>query len=406
MLKETRFARLTQNSANKICIINTETLRFVEENETTHQIRLLEPQRFDAGKDRLAQFEVHLPGLLFQMRQGLQGTLDFPFLSNACHDLLGLEPTQIYARPSRFEALIIDEDKTSWLDSLRISAQQGQSLNWEGRIRIDAWQDIKWINIRATPQACRGQSMQWTGLMSNITQSKKQEEEIRQSRKQLAELAAHVEEVREQERARIGRDLHDDLGGNLTAIKMMLAQLAKRLPSENPDCTQRISDLDALLDHSIESMHRLAADLRPGILDAGLVAALEWLTQELRHQTGIDFQLASKHTDIALDPKLATGLFRIAQEACNNICKHAKASTVTLLLHNTQSELLMEIIDNGCGMDPEAARSPDSFGLRSMHERSIAMGGTFSVASRQEKGSIISVCIPVLEQLEDCEPDC
>ncbi len=345
-------------------------------------------------EERFAQIEAHVPGLLFQMRRGPSGLLQFSFLSQACHDLLGQPPEALYANPARFLALIADEDRASWAAALRESASTLAVLNWEGRIWIEAWQDTKWINLRATPRDEGEDGIQWTGLMTNITQGRKLQDEIRESRRQLAELSAHVEQVKEQERERIERDLHDDLGGNLSALKMMLDHVWKQVPS-TPYLVERHAYLNQLLDRSIESIHRISADLRPGILDAGLVAALEWLAQEQQAQTGLPYRFSCNHADIDLDPKVATSLFRVAQEACNNIRKHAQASCIDMRLHDDGQELLMEIIDNGIGMEGTRRDSPRSFGLRGMAERMAMLGGEFSIVSQPGKGTLVSARLPV-----------
>lgn len=345
-------------------------------------------------EDRFAQIEAHVPGLLFQLRRSPAGLLQFSFLSQACQDLLGQPSEVIYANAARFLALICREDRASWDEKLRDSAGSLASLNWEGRIWIDAWQDTKWINVRATPRSEGADGVLWTGLMTNISQSKQLQEEISRSRRQLAELSAHVESVKEAERERIERDLHDDLGGNLSALKMMLEHLWNQL-SPSPLLQERRTYLGALLDRSIESIHRIAADLRPGILDAGLVAALEWLVQEFRQQTGVSCLLHCTEQDIALDPKLATSLFRIAQEACNNVRKHAQATQVDIHLIDTGHELVLEVIDNGCGIPDDRRDSPRSFGLRGMSERMAALGGDFLIASRAGKGSLVRVSVPL-----------
>ncbi len=345
-------------------------------------------------EERFAQIEAHVPGLLFQMRRGQTGLLQFSFLSQACHDLLGQPPEALYANPARFLALIADEDRSTWATALRESAATLSVLNWEGRVWIEAWQDTKWINLRATPRDEGADGIQWTGLMTNITQGRKLQHEIRESRRQLAELSAHVEQVKEQERERIERDLHDDLGGNLSALKMMLEHVWNQIPQTDYLAERRIY-LNQLLDRSIESIHRISADLRPGILDAGLVAALEWLAQEQEEQTGLPYRLHSSHPDIDLDPQVATSLFRIAQEACNNIRKHAQASCVEMRLLDDGEELLMEIIDNGKGMEGARRDSPRSFGLRSMAERMSTLGGELDIISRPGKGTIVTARRPL-----------
>lgn len=362
--------------------------------------RLRGDTRGASREARFAQIESHVPGLLFQMRRAQSGLLQFDFLSQACTDLLGQPSEMFYANPARFVALIVDEDRPGWNDKLRESAETMGGFNWEGRIWIEAWQDIKWINLRASPRDEGDDGIQWTGIMTNITHGKRLQEEIRRSREQLAELTTYIDELRESERERIERDLHDDLGGNLSALKMMLEHAWGQLP-QTPFLKERRAQLNDLIDRSIDSIHRIAADLRPGILDAGLVAALEWLVQEQRQQTGIPYLLHSRDQDIDMDPKLATTLFRIAQEACNNIRKHARATQVDIHLHDLGHELVLEVIDNGCGLPDDLRDNPRSFGLRGMQQRTQALGGDFSIVSRLGKGTMVRATIPLHERMQD-----
>lgn len=341
-------------------------------------------------EERLTQIEGHVPGLLFQLRHGTSGTPQFSFLSQACQDLLGQPAEILYANPAQFLAQIVEDDRQDWADKLRESRTTLGVLNWEGRIWIESWQDFKWINVRATPRDEGEDGILWTGLMTNITQSKRQAEAIRQSRAQLAELTAYVENVREQERTRIERDLHDDLGGNLSALKMMLGQVWKQLP-QTPFLRERSDYLNQLIDRSIESIHRISADLHPSILNAGLVAALEWLAQEQQRQTGVPYLLHNNPNDIEMDPMLATTLFRVAQEACNNIRKHAQATQVDIHLHERDGELVLEVIDNGIGISDNRRHNPRSFGLLGMSERMAALGGSFQLASHIGKGTMVRV---------------
>lgn len=406
--------KLRTGTESEICIDTTHQRRDGSRYDLTLRLSFLQLQKVSAliasstelrdgntvvsREERLAQIESHVPGLLFQMRQGKSGLLQFSFLSPACRDVLGVSPEALYVNPHRFFSLIAEEDRVHWTDALRQSLLQLSVLNWEGRIWIDSWQDSKWINLRATPQLDGDEGVRWTGLMTNITQSKQQQAEILRSREQLAELSAHIEHVKEQERERIERDLHDDLGGNLSALKMMLNHVWKQIP-QTPYLQECYDYLEMLLNRSLESIHRISADLRPGILNAGLVAALEWFVQEQEKQTGTPYVLRCNAPDIDMDPHLATALFRVVQEACNNIRKHAQASLVEIHLYDGCSELLMEIIDNGIGIDEPRRQASKSFGLRSMSERIASLNGEFSVASRPGKGTIVTVRVPLPEPL-------
>ncbi len=345
-------------------------------------------------QDRITQIERYLPELLFQLIRRPSGELQFGFLSMACEDLLGQPADALYADAARFIEQIVDDDRQALADKMRQSASDLAVLNWEGRLWIESWQDFKWINLRATPRDDGADGIRWTGLMTNITQGKRQAEELRQSRAQLADLTAHVDNMLEQERERIERDLHDDLGGNLSALKMMLAQVWKQLP-QTPFLVERADYLNQLIDRSIESIHRISADLRPSILGAGLVAALEWLAQEQQKQTGTPHILHCARQDIDMAPNLATSLFRIAQEACNNVRKHAQASRVDIHLREGDGELVLEVVDNGIGIVEDRRNNPRSFGLLGMAERTSALGGKFKLTSRSGRGTKVRVTLPL-----------
>ncbi len=344
------------------------------------------------SESRFQTIVSHTPGLVFQMLQQ-DDTLSFRYLSDGCQALLGLSGEQLIAAPALFLDLILAEDRPSFLEAMTSSAAGMHSWNWAGRIWIDAWKDIKWINLRATPHRGPGTWVQWDGIMSNITQSKHEELEIKQSRARLAELSAHIERIKEQERTRIAREIHDDLGGNLTAIKMALALLTRRLPGGDAALADKANYVEQLVDRTIEAAHRISLDLRPSMLDLGIVAALEWQTSELEKQLGIPCRFASNRKEVALHLDRATALFRIFQEALTNIAKHAGATRVEVRLSCSHNHLKLQVSDNGCGINPADRRKPASFGIRGMQERARALGGTVRIARAVGSGSVVSIKI-------------
>lgn len=351
-----------------------------------------------AREERLEQIAAQVPALLFQMRQGPNGLIQFSFLSQGCEDLLSLAPEVLYANARQFFALIVEEDRDRWAAQLRDSAERMTVLSWEGRLRIPAWQDTKWISLRARPEADGENGLRWTGLMMNISQSKQREAALRDSRADLSDLYIHRDREQEEEYLHLQHALRDDLGGNLTALKMMLTHLWTRMPDADDFLTQR-SYLDKIISRSIRMVQQIATELRPGILDAGLVAALQWLTGEQENQTGIHYELRCNTAEIPLDPAVATSLFRVAQAACANIREYAQASAAEIHLYDGCSELLMEIIDNGKGHPPAEQAHPLNYRLREMRERIALLGGDFSCASRPGKGTLISLRVPLPESL-------
>ncbi len=336
------------------------------------------------------------PGLVYQFLQRPDGSIAFPYLSEGCHALLGITAERLRSDPELFLGLILLDDRRSYLDSLAASAADMKAWNWEGRIWIEKWKDIKWINLRSTPRALPGEGLQWEGIMTNITQSKLEQGEIKRSRAQLAELSAHVETVKENERTRIAREIHDDLGGNLTAIKMALALVRKRLPAGDTALAEKTDYVDALVDRTIEAIHRISVDLRPGILDFGIVAAINWQAREFEKQFGIPCRVNTKK-EIELHPDQATALFRIFQEALTNIGKHAQATRVEVHLVRSNRNVRLEVIDNGRGIAGNDRLKPKSFGIRGMIERASALGGQLSVSAVSGGGTEVALKIPLSE---------
>ena len=333
------------------------------------------------------------PGLVYQFERQADGAVSFPYLSDGCQALLGLTPAALHAAPGRFLELILPEDRDAYQDSMQASASALWSWNWEGRIWVDAWKDVKWINLRATPHALHGGAMRWDGMMTNITESKQEQQEVRRSRARLAELSAHTDRVKEQERTRIAREIHDELGGNLTAIKMALAMLATRLDGIDPALRERTDYLDSLVDRTIDAVHRISLDLRPALLDLGLVAALEWQVREFDKQAGIDTTFSYNQRDMGLDEDQSTALFRIAQEALTNIAKHAEASRVSVKLARLRHYVSLKITDDGRGIRQADRAKPASFGLRGMVERTRALGGTLTLSHAPGGGTVVAIKI-------------
>ena len=352
-----------------------------------------------SGASNLLAIASNTPGLVYQFLLRDDGTQAFPYLSRACGSLLGISANRLRSDPALLLQLIEPEDRQSYLDTMQASASRLASWNWEGRIWIETWHDTKWINLRATPRRIDGLGVQWEGLMTNITQGKKAAQDILRSRRQLEELSAHVERVKEEERTRIAREIHDDLGGNLTAIKMALSQLTRRLPEGESVLREKADYVDSLVDRTIEAAHRISRDLRPSTLDLGIVAAIAWQAQEFEKQLGIPCVLhgpCDSAEDIALPPEQATGLFRIFQESLTNIGKHAGASRVEVRLAVSDEAIALEVADNGRGLSPADRMKPKSFGIRGMVERANALGGVLTVANGEGgRGCRLSVRLPL-----------
>jgi len=234
-----------------------------------------------------------------------------------------------------------------------------------------------------------------TGFCRDISRRRDLEDHERRSREQLRALAAHVESIREQERVRIAREIHDELGQALTCMGMDLAFLDKHLDPDNKEAAARVAALGLLVKDTIRCVRRISSELRPSILDdLGLGAAIEWLANDFENRTQIRCR-ASVEEDLDVDPAIATALFRICQEALTNVARHANASSVAVDLHLEEGQVHLAIADNGIGISPEALNQHGSLGLLGMHERVALQGGTMTVRGAPGDGTVLSIAVPL-----------
>jgi signal transduction histidine kinase len=222
------------------------------------------------------------------------------------------------------------------------------------------------------------------------------EEELQSSREELRNLTIYLESVREQERTNIAREIHDELAQSLTALKMDLSWLDNKLPRDQIPLVEKIHSMSDLIDSIIQTVKRISAALRPGILDdLGLVAAIEWQAEEFQTRTGIDCRFTFKPDDLAVDQDRSTAIFRIFQETLTNIARHAAASLVSVDLLKEAGSLLLRVIDNGTGITEEQIHDPKSFGLIGMRERVHPWGGRVHIRGISGQGTTIEVRIPL-----------
>jgi len=213
----------------------------------------------------------------------------------------------------------------------------------------------------------------------------------------LRALAARVQSVQEEEQRRIAREIHDELGQALTALKMDLSWMSGRLPPENERLLQKTKDMAAQIDRMVHSVRELAARLRPEALDElGLAAAIKWQAREFQLRAGIRCNVALPEEEIELDQERATAIFRIFQELLTNVVRHAAATKVDVALRYLDGGLLLEVVDDGRGIAETAIRSPSSLGLLGMRERTAPFGGRMEIAPRRGGlGTSARVLIPL-----------
>lgn len=234
-------------------------------------------------------------------------------------------------------------------------------------------------------------------VVRDVTERVRSEAELLASRQRLRDMAAQSETVREYERKSIAREVHDELGQVLTALRMDLTFLDMRYGSQQPELQTKFRDMRGLVDRAIQGVRNVATNLRPTALDMGLIPAIEWLCGEFRRNTGIACDFDAGGGGIDLPEDRAIGLFRIVQESLTNVTRYAQAHHVQVSLQREPGDdaLRLQVQDDGRGFDPARATSGKSFGLLGMQERAMALGGTLDVQSAPGQGACIRVNIPM-----------
>ncbi|HWQ33352.1 MAG TPA: PAS domain-containing protein [Blastocatellia bacterium] len=344
-------------------------------------------------------------------RQMVENTRQIVFLADAVSGRV------IYVNPA-FEKISghpcqsLCEQPESWLeivhpdDQPRVRAARASLTRSSGGfileyriLRPDG--TIRWLRNHTFPITDEtGWISHVVGVAEDITDRRQTEEQLRASGEQLRQFAARVESVREEERSRIAREVHDELAQSLTALRFGLWWLDHRLaalPGEELQlCRERAADMMQLVDQTIKSVQRIATDLRPSILDSlGLLAAIEWLAQDFQTRTGISLHLTSVFDDAGLDKASATALFRILQEALTNISRHSGATRADISLSETGNHLMLEIRDNGRGITADELQDSSSLGLLGMRERALLLGGDLSITGRENEGTTVLIRIPL-----------
>jgi signal transduction histidine kinase len=348
--------------------------------------------------DKLQGFIASLPGMACQIELQKDGTFTFPYVSEGCLTLFGVSASELQGDPACFLNLIHPEDAPSLFVTLKISAQTMCFWNWEGRIILPDG-ETKWISLGATPQETPNGLPRWEGIILNTTQSKLGELEVKRVQQQLMELSSHIQDAKEQERLRIAREVHDEIGSLLTAIKMDLSWMVQRLPADNHALTNKVKTIEELVNRAITSASNLAHSLRPGFLDCfGIIAAIEIEAQEFSKRSGISCTVVKSQESIELPEAHSITLFRVCQEALNNILKHAHAKHVQIEIVKGTDHLELIISDDGVGFSEAARNKPRSFGLRGVHERVAHLGGTVKIASTLGRGTQIAIFVPLIEE--------
>ncbi len=343
---------------------------------------------------RIETIAANVPALVFQLELQTDGQLNCLFTSKAVMAVCG-EAESGDNRPwIPCISNLHPDDRESFFSAMNLSARELTHWNWEGRIIVPP-RDEKWINLRAVPCIMPDGTTVWDGIILNITLSKRREDESRHARKALEKLSGHIQRAREEERLKISREIHDELGGILTTLKMDLGWLSKHLG--DPLLLERAQAMTQLTRQALHTARRISADLRPNALDnLGLVAAMEEYAQQVLGRLGIACVFTPPEQEPEMDEQRAIAIFRIFQESVTNIVRHAEATLVEIQLVPSPSNMHITIRDNGIGMPPDWQLHAQSYGILGMQERVRQLGGKLDIISGIPGGTEVSLHVPLL----------
>ena len=233
-------------------------------------------------------------------------------------------------------------------------------------------------------------------VIRDLTERIEKERELTASYESIRKLTGHIQNIREEERTHIAREIHDELGQQLTVLKMDVSWVRKKVGSSDQLLQDKLNDLIIMLDETVKSVRRISSDLRPSILDdLGLVAAMEWQLGEFEKRSSINTGFIHSGDDLQLPDSIRTALFRVFQESLTNIVRHSEAEFVTVSITIEDSNLILSISDNGKGFDMHKAAEKKTLGILGMKERITMVGGEYKIESLLDKGTEVIVQIPL-----------
>jgi two-component system sensor histidine kinase UhpB len=359
-------------------------------NGALHQCRRRGRQPQAAGED-LRPAVNKVPTALYTCAPN--EVLSITFASAELRDQFALDPLHVLGGSGTWVGRAHPEDVERIANPLPVLLKTG-SFSSEFRL-LSGWSDYRWVqNELRLVRYADGRPREVIGYLFDITQCREARASLERSRQSLRDLASHLQSVREAERAAIAREIHDEMGQGLAALKIDLVRLRSRLDRKgNGD--DLLTSIIGGIDGSIAAVQRIMAELRPSVLDdLGLIPALEWYLERFQVRTAIPCTLEVRPAVLSVDKDVATALFRILQEAVQNVARHAEATQVQVsLAQDPQGRLHLCVSDNGKGISRRELEDRRSFGLLEIRERAEVFGGTVEIKGEPGRGTDVNVTI-------------
>jgi PAS domain S-box-containing protein len=290
---------------------------------------------------------------------------------------------------------ILDETDPGWSRFFETRNKYGKAKGELRHFRNDG--SVFLAEITSVKFKTAAGDEQTNTIIRDITERKRAEQDLNDSYQQIRRLTAYLQKVREDERANIAREIHDELGQQLTVMKMDISWMKKKVKNGDIEpLPAKMDEVLSIIDGTVSSVRRIATDLRPSLLDdIGLIAAIEWEVDMFTKRTGIKVNLVKPDAISAMPNEYITGLYRILQESLTNIIRHASATQVDIHLKNQNNEFILYIEDNGTGFDMNIVAGKKTLGLLGIKERSVMMQGVFTINSEPLKGTKLEVKVPL-----------
>lgn len=374
----------------------TDRLR-AEEAERKLAERAQIEEALQGTRDLLTQISRSIREVLWT-RDGTSGR--FGYVSPGFEHIWGRSCEALYADPGTFVEGVHPDDRRAVLAGLRGDATEAKSVVDFRVVRPDGSE--RWVAAREFPLEGGGDGKhRLLGLAEDVTERKEMEQQSRRLESQLRLLARRIDQAREEERRKLAVWIHDDVGQLLTALRLDLAWLERRMPKAKAELRARLAEMQSLLESRIASVQQLSIELRPSILeDLGLGAALGWACTQQRARTGLDIALDMEVPEGEVPQPVALAILRITQEALTNISRHAGAKQVSIGLRREGARAVLTIRDDGRGISAEEATGFRALGILGMRERTMAHGGTLDVRARPEGGTEL-VATMLLERVSE-----
>ena len=364
-----------KDADGKISCLLGITRNITEEKKVEFELRQSEEKYrslVEQAGDAIALFDA--AGKILEGNTGtakLLGYTEEEFRQLSIHDVLFEE--ELKSNPVRFDLL---QKGISTIKQRAMKRKDGSAVQTE--IRAQLLPDGRFLAV-----------------IRDLSERKKAEEGLKESYSQIRRLSEHLQNVREEERISIAREIHDVLGQQLTVMKMDISSLSKKAAGGDEILQQKFKKLLALTDETINSARKISSDMRPSLLDdLGLVSALEYHSSEFEKSSGIKTKFVSEMSDVDFPANISTVLFRIFQESLTNIARHSKAAEVNASLTSVNGKLSMVISDNGKGFHLSEVKNKKTLGLLGMRERMEMMGGEYTISSEPGKGTVVQITIP------------